>query len=1054
MRATIYNASAGSGKTYRLAYKYVRDVIEDSSLYRNILAVTFTNKATEEMKSRILGEIHLLASDQNSNYLSDLMGELSLPEEEIRRRAMQVRSKILHDYSRFTVLTIDTFFQRIIRAFIQELGLDINYNIELESSNVLTKSADKLIEQITVDEELRRWILEFVEERISDGNKWDIREGILSLGEEIFKESNREVLEGEDSKSRLKGILRKAEIQVKQHQEEFQKLGEEAMQIILSAGSQITDFKNGNRGFAKYFEAAARGEMGKPAPTTLKNSESTEDWYGKKSTCCDLSSELQPLLKALCDKYFEASKVINAASLIRENYRSFALLGDLYREVQRSCAEQNMMLLSETKVILTEFIANNDTPFIYEKVGNRFERYMIDEFQDTSLKEWHNFLPLLQNAMSQSEQSSVLIVGDIKQAIYRWRGGDWRILHSLAREELGAESTEIVNLKENYRSLPQIVEFNNHAIEQVVRLDNMELNDKITDAFNHDIIDAHTYCELNDMLLNAYKDHAQTPRKSAMQCGYVEVTPCGEEPPIVERVVEILDQGFKPSEILILTRSKSEGVKVADELLQFKSINKVDKYNFDVMTQEALVVGFAPVSNFIVATLSLALDESNGIQRVIYNRFLGDRPLDAPLSDEDKIFLEQIRILSPEEAFEQIVIYYSLNKKSQDVAYIQAIHEQVIGFSSSKIGDITLFLKWWEESGRTKSLSVEQSDSAIEITTIHKAKGLEKAVVLIPYCSWSLDPKTNNGAIKNIVWAEAQGELEELGKFPVKYKKAMGESLFSNQYFRELTQSHVDSVNLLYVALTRASEALHIFVPLKQDSKGQDKPHIGKTLLDAIGCRTPDSKLGDTRVKVVERSSGLSYTYGDTPTPLGGKKSASAELVSMVDYPTSIADLRLRLPSQRYFEQDPEAELTPRHLGILMHKTFEQANDTEDVFRRIETMHTNALISTSEYEVIIERMHSSLKNPLVREWFDGSWSEIRNEHEIILPKESTFKRPDRVMIKDNRVVVVDYKFGLTEQKEHYSQVEGYMNLISKMGYESVEGYLWYIKSGKIREVRN
>ncbi len=1054
MRATIYNASAGSGKTYRLAYKYVRDVIENPPLYRNILAVTFTNKATEEMKSRILSEIHMLASGAKSNYLDDLVSELSLTEEQIRQIAMQVRSRILHDYSRFTVLTIDTFFQRIIRAFIQELGLDINYNIELESSSVLTKSADKLIEQITIDEELKRWILEFVEERISDGNRWDIREGILSLGDEIFKESNREILDGDDSKARLKQILRNADAQIKTLSREFQQIGTEAMEIIVTAGSSPTDFKGGSRSFATYFQVAASGELKAPTPTVIANCESTDNWYGKKSLACDLSSELQPLLQQLCDKYSQTSRVINAAALIRENFRSFALLSDLYREVQQACAEQNMMLLSETKVILTEFIANNDTPFIYEKVGNRFERYMIDEFQDTSLKEWYNFLPLLHNAMAQSEQSSVLIVGDIKQAIYRWRGGDWRILHSLAREELGAESTEIVNMQENYRSLPQIVEFNNYAIEAVVKLDNMSLNNKITTALNSDALDAETYCELNDMLLNAYTDHAQIPRKSASCSGYVEVTPYSgeQEPPIVERVIEILDQGFSPSEILILTRSKSEGVRVADQLLQFKSVNKVEKYNFDVMTQEALIVGFAPVSNFVIAAMSLALDEESGVQRVIYNRFLGDRDLDAPLSDEDRLFLQKIRILSPEEAFEQIVIYYSLSSVSQNIAYLQAIHEQIIGFSSSKIGDITLFLKWWEESGHNKSLSVEQSDSSIEITTIHKAKGLEKAVVILPFCNWKLDPKTNNGTIKNIVWAEAQGELEGLGLFPIKFKKAMGESLFSNQYFRELVQSHVDSVNLLYVALTRASQALHIFVPLKLDSKGNEKEHIGKILLDAMGCRSEIPKQGALACKVIERNSGLSYTYGDTPQPLKRDRAESSQLVCMDDYPTSIADLRLRLPSQRYFEQDPEAELTPRHLGILMHKAFEESSSADDVFRRIELMRTNAHINQTEYEIIIEKMHESLRNPLIEEWFDGSWDEIRNEHEIIIPKESSFRRPDRVMFKGDRVVVVDYKFGRNELPEHQKQVADYMNLISAMGYTHVEGYLWYIKSGNIKSV--
>ncbi|MFI3280341.1 MAG: UvrD-helicase domain-containing protein [Rikenellaceae bacterium] len=1050
MRATIYNASAGSGKTYTLAYKYVRDVIEEPMLYRNILAVTFTNKATEEMKRRILSEIHSLAAGDASNYLERLQSELSLSERVVRKRALQVRGAILHDYSRFTILTIDRFFQRIIRAFIQELGIDINYNIELDPATILSQSADRIIEEVSSNDELKRWISEFIEERIEDGRSWDIHEGVLSLGGEIFKESNRETLERPNSKAELKAIVDRFQKSSEQTKAHMKKCAERALEIVAELGLTTESFNGKSRSFAKYFNTIAAGEIKEPTKTQRDRSNSTDGW-GKGAAIEAATSRLQPILFEIIETFDNNIKQWNTASLLRENYRSFALLTDLYKMVNMVSNEQNMMLLSETKLILSKFIANNDVPFIYEKVGNRFDRYMIDEFQDTSLKEWHNFLPLLQNAMSQSEKSSVLIVGDIKQSIYRWRGGDWRILHSLARRDMGAESTEVVNLKENYRSLPNIVKFNNALIEAVVSLDNTALNGKLESALERQAISVEAHNELKDMLQQAYTDHAQTPRKSGESDGYVELTIHDDEPQIVERIKGVLDQGFKPCEILILVRSNTDGIKIAEKLLEFKRENRESRYYFDVMTQEALVVGLAPVSQFIVAVLTLAVNQEDSIQRAIYNRFLGDRGFDAPLSKSDCEFIQSIRMLSTEEAFEGIVIYYELDKEPNNIAYMQAIHESICNFCSSKNGDITLFLKWWEEHGAARSISVEQSEKSIEITTIHKAKGLEKAVVMIPYCTWSLDPKSGGGGKadpkktqkSSAVWAEASDQLDELGAFPVKYKKQMGESLFSEQYFREFVYSHIDNINMLYVALTRASQALHIFIK-------RGKIGVGRAITEVLPSADGEFKLGDLEGFATASEDKTTISFGEKSAPLTRSRTkGNSRLYIMDSYPTSQADLRLRLPSQRYFEQDQQVELSPRHEGILMHKVFAEAATSEEIGERLSSMLLNGQISQEEHKTLKVKIDKALETEPIKGWFTHTWETVHNEHDIILPKSSSFKRPDRVMISGNQAVVVDYKFGIHELKEHRQQIEEYKMLLEEMGYRDVIGYLWYIKSGKI-----
>ncbi len=1036
MRAKILNASAGSGKTYQLAYKYVCDVVEQPALYRHILAVTFTNKATEEMKSRILKEIHTLASGAESSYLTNLCVELSMDAATVRKRAAEARSKMLHDYSRFTVLTIDTFFQRILRAFIKELGIDLNYNIELETSSVLAKSADTLIEQIAVDADLKRWLTEFVQERIDNGQKWDIRDGILSLGGELFKEKNKDALSVARSREELGRIVGEATAAAAATRKQMQETASEAVGIMTAAGFTSADFSGKSRSFAYYFTAVAAGDIKPYTQTVGKLSLTTEGWCTKGSPAQSVVGALQPLLRTMCDLYDANVRSWNTCDLLRENYRSFALLSDLYAKVQQMCDEQNMMLLSETKYILSEFIGHNDAPFIYEKVGNRFERFMIDEFQDTSVKEWENFLPLLQNAMSQSEKTSVLIVGDIKQSIYRWRGGDWKILHSRAQEALGGGDTEVENLKENYRSLPAVVDFNNKIIDRVVEADNMALNALLDEAAGDGYISAEAAGELRDTLKGAYKEHAQTPRRKGT--GYVSVTTFAGEPPVVERICRVLDKGFRPADIMILVRGATDGAKVAAELLDFKGRNTDLRYRFDVMTQEALIIGNAPVSSFVAASLRLALNPDDSLNRAVYNHFR-ELPFDLVLDDEARTFFRSIRLLSPEEAFERIVIRHNLQDNAQYTAYLQAIHEQIINFCANKVADIQLFLQWWDEQGSGRSLSIEQSDRTIEISTIHKAKGLEKRVVIIPYCSWQLDPKSGGG-VQNIVWAEASGDAGNVGRFPVKYKKSMAESGFSAEYYRELVFSHVDNVNLLYVALTRAAESLHIFVPQKSGRS------VGGILLQGLQAEEFDGRHTTTE-------QGEQYEFGEFAGPAAeGGKSSGAKHVILDNYNTARADLRLRLPSQRYFEDGDQVELSPRNLGIVMHKAFENAMGEEDIQTAVSQMLSDGTLSPAEAATLRQMIERALSNDVVRGWFGPEWQTVRNENEIIVPEGGQTRRPDRVMINGSRAVVVDYKFGTKEPEKYRRQIREYLDLLQKMGYTHCEGYIWYVKLGNIEKV--
>ena len=1048
MRAQILNASAGSGKTYQLAYKYVRDVVEQPFLYRHILAVTFTNKATEEMKTRILKEINTLASGAESSYMENLCRELDLDQPTVRRRAKTALRKILHDYSHFTILTIDTFFQRILRAFIKELGIELNYNIELESSSVLNRSIDKLIEDITTDKELRKWLMAFVQESIDDGKKWDVRGTIATLGKELFKEKNKDILSAAKSKDELNKIVNDATAKCKAYEKQMQQLAQSALSLMDGEAVRYDDFPGKSRSFAKYFVTIASGEIKKYTDTVNKARHDLDKWGKVGSSSRTIAPQLQPLLQQMCDIYDTASTFWNTTSLIRENYRSYALLADLYSKVEEICDKENTMILSETKYIVSEFIGNNDAPFIYEKVGNRYDHFMIDEFQDTSTKEWENFLPLLQNAMSQKEETSVLIVGDIKQSIYRWRGGDWRLLHSQAQQSLGEDSTEVINLKDNYRSLPNIVRFNNNIIERVVERDNGLLNTTLSDATAQGYITENGEESLKDMLSNAYKEHKQNPRKKGDCEGYINITTFKEEPPIIERIKQLIDNGYKPFEIMILTRGKRDIRKVADTLLEFKSTNQEPKYNFDIMTQEALIIGYAPIATFIISTLRLALNLDDTISRALFNQFLGDRDYQTPLTQEDTIFLRAIRLLSPEEAFERIVINYKLDNNSPQIAYLQAIHEQIISFCSTKVADISLFVKWWEEVGRNRSLNVKQSQTTIEISTIHKAKGLEKRVILIPYCTWQLQP-LSAGNISNFVWSKADGdEFGGIGNMPIKYKKSMSESLFSIDYYREMVYSHVDNINILYVALTRAVESLHIFIG--QGSKATVGKHIIESIASADGDRVA---IGDLEGRMTTTEQGEVYEFGEFTAAKSIEKSASStDSYKLTNYPTANTEMKLRLPSKRYFEDSKTVELSPRNFGILMHKVFEKSSTIHEIQITIEQMIANGEVDKDSVVTLRKMVDEALAMPQVKRWFSSDWTTIRKENDIIIPRSKWMRRPDRVMISDQEVVVVDYKFGDEELPKYHNQIRDYIALLSQIGYQNINGYIWYVKLGKVVEV--
>ena len=1057
-RAVIVPASAGSGKTYRIAHEYIYDVLRnryndegeayfDQNFYKRILAVTFTNKATEEMKSRILKEIHLLASGQESSHLKALMKETSLDEATLRSRAKRVRSLILHDYSHFTVLTNDTFFQRILRSFVRELGIDMNFSTELDTAPVLTKSVDALIEDITAKEELRKWLEELTTDRINDGERWDIRSALTALNGELFKESTKDIIANSKDKESLKKAIKGFASIVEKEKKSFMAKGVAANNLIHSRGYEHSDFK---RSFTTIFDKVAAGTLDKITEATLRHLDDTpEEWFNKNAyndDLLDLARELQAMFNDIYNDFLALKTLENTHRILARNYRGFALLHDLQDKVDYICKQENSMLLSETKHAIAGFISESETPFIYEKVGNYFDKFMIDEFQDTSVKEWNNFLPLLRNAMSQSTDTSVLIVGDVKQSIYRWRGGDWRIL---GRDVEGAlADCERIPLKDNWRSLPNIVEFNKLLFNDVIERENNELNARLDEASKANRISKECKEELYDTLQRAYTDHDQISRIEHTNKGYISITTPAESgsdprgkndmPLYIEKIREVLEKGYLPRDITILVRKNSEGMDIAEELLHYRDYFPKNLW-FEITTEEALSLASSNAVKLIIAIMRLAINRNDITSLVQYNHLHNNDMFGAKLSEEENEFLDSIRTMSPEEAFNHITIRYA-DDLEEDTAYVLALHEHIARFSAGKVADLALFDKWWKEKGDGLSVRVERSDRAIEILTIHKAKGLENKVIIMPRCSWSLEPLDSSGYISNIVWSKAapNEHLDDVGMFPVSFNKSVAESLFADGYFRETIYTCVDALNMLYVATTRPKEQLHIFLPNRRRGNTVDT-----LLLDIYGERMTLSEDGAIRY----------YEIGtfDGPEPEKEKKETEKSVSTMVikQHSVSPVELRLRTSVSRYFS-DEEGALTPRSEGIRMHRAFEKAKRREDIFAALDEMGINGELPTEDIARLKEQIAKTLDTSIAGEWFDGEWDKLLCERSIIHSNEKK-RRPDRVMIRGKEAVIVDYKFG-EENSSYNKQIANYIEELQKMGYTSIKGYIWYVPTGKITQI--
>ena len=1086
----IYRASAGSGKTYRLTKDYIKLLFtsEREQAHRRILAVTFTNKATDEMKTRILKELHSLSLGEKSDYRADLISKLYPTEEAVNARAKKVLTTILYDYSSFTISTIDRFFQQVIRSFARDIGVHGGYNLELDNSNILEQSVDNLFLDLSKDEnkQLLLWLTSYAEERVEQSENWNMRANIMNLGLEIFKESYQHKAEDTNRKLHEREFLAKYRKNLKAIKSEFEnrikQSASEALNIIAKNGLMTDSFKGGSRSAMKTLEKLLKGPD-KVSATFLSLTDDVSNCYSK-TTPKDIiysietayANGLQQQLLIIKDLMSIDIIKYNSALIVLKHINTLGILSDLAVQIKKLTDEQNTMLISDSNMLLNKIIDNSDTPFVYEKTGITIDNFMIDEFQDTSTLQWKNFHPLMSNSLAADKFN--LVVGDVKQSIYRWRNSDWKLLDEKIMSDFRSEQIHQENLDTNWRSDKNIIDFNNSFFYHAAALLQNKLNENL-----QKVIPVYPGLEmLTHKIEHAYSNIYQKASSKA-GVGRVSVNfiasdenDDGWKAESLARLPSMLEdlqkRGYRPADICILVRKNDEEQQVIHRLLNYKTTTDAKpEVCYDIMGNEGLLIADAASVRFVLGILQLFLNPADSIQQTIVNYeyargkqgksenealnacFISDnlslRSFSALFTNKENEKLEQIQHSSLYDMVEQIISLFSIGNWHNEAVFVQAFQDVVFRYTTGKTADLNSFLTWWKKNGHKQCISTPDNQSAMRIMTVHKSKGLDFRVVIMPFCDWDLDSR-----MRNILWCEPTVEpFNELPLLPIEYSSKLAQSIFAENYFDEQMHLFIDSLNVAYVAFTRAKNEL-ICVARAPEKELETLSDINTLSSLLKVCFSENTQLLDSEFISLSKSfneASKEFTLGE-PLVAFFKQATDSSLNEKINnYPTVSSSDRLRIRHQSldYLTENQRITDSRLNYGIIMHDILRNIKQKSDQPNAIASMIREGRISREEAETVIIEMEKLWRLPETENWF-ANGSRVLNETTILTPSGEQY-RPDRVVINGKEATIIDYKFGDLESKTHTRQLKQYMTLITEMGYKT-SGYIWYVSLGKIEKI--
>ncbi len=1064
----IYKSSAGSGKTYTLVREYLRLALERPTYYRHILAVTFTNKATSEMKTRVIESLSDFVNGKDNPMATELKAILELDNAAFQKKSQEVLSNILHGYAHFSVSTIDAFFQKIIRSFAKEVGLYGGFKLELEQDQVLDRVVDQLVDELSERDQLTHWLVDFAQEKVNAGKSWDVKRDIKNLSKELFGETlkgiSSQLDEFSKDRSRFSDFQAQLKAIISTFEREIGVIGEQALSAISSAGLEVTDFSYGKGGAAGYFAKIVEGKEYKYGNRVKGALDNTEAWYAKKSPHIDkidniAASTLIPLLNEAVDYHQANSHQYQSAVEVSKQLYSFAILSDVASKLQQYKTDEGVMLISDSGEFLHRIIKDNDTPFVYEKVGSFFSHYLIDEFQDTSGFQWENFRPLIENGLAEGNMS--MVVGDAKQSIYRWRGGDPMILQSTIQSQIGADYTSETNLATNYRSAGKVVGFNNLIFKHFAqRINGLLTVDDLGEEMSTWLTD-----EVKQ-IVGVYEDVAQlvSPSKqSAENKGFVSfsfVENNKEEDlhwkdMVLEQLPQWLeklqDQGVNIEEIAILVRKASEAKLVMDTMIEYQQGDRAKEgYSYDLISNESLQVGSASVVQIMLNIFRYLQNPRDQVARanIVYAyqyKILerSEEDLHELLSADDVgrylplAFVDQQEALNKKPLYELTEILlriFGLQKLTNETAYLQAFQDVVLEYVSTKSNDLHAFLEWWEENSSKQKVKLPSTVKAAQILTIHKAKGLQFKAVILPFVSWAIDHEPTQ---TNIIWTKSdETPYDQLPIIPLKYGKSLANTVFAKAYYREKMSAYLDNLNLLYVAFTRAEDYL-IGYGLKQKDKTN---RVSDVLYQLLGSVESLSSGWDEESMI--------FSCGEMKQPI------KPDIRQPNNKPTIYVShdwnekLKVKYRATSFFGDEDE-KMKGVNFGNLLHELMSRVVTLDQLPKALQAMYYEGMINTDQMLKLEDTTKEISSHPVVSTWFDPQW-EVKTEVPI-LPISGEMSRLDRVMIDGQKAVVVDYKTGDRSPK-YAKQVANYKKLLSEMGYEEVKGYLLYVDEMDIVEV--
>lgn len=1067
----ILRASAGSGKTFSLAAHYLTLLFSGENKYRELLAVTFTNKATEEMKTRILNVLKGLAEGDESvdSYRAIILKtHPHLAGEALKENADKIYRKILHDYSRFAVSTIDGFVQKVIRGFAFELGLSADYALEMNYDKVKDELVQKMDASLDNNKQLLEWIIALALERISDNKNWDYKFELGNLINEIFKESF-EVFEqalaaiGTDNIDALfkrYNQITKQEIDV--YEKQLAEYGKQAVAVFERYNLDKTHFAGQSKNWLFKLPVFINNEPEK-FPKIFALIDNPDAWFKPGKGDDGMYQQLNTLLKTIQSFYEEKVGPYELAIAFKKNLYYLRLMQEVVTLLSAYRNEHDNLLISDAQKLITGITgdAGDNPSFIWEKVGARYRNFLFDEFQDTSVNQWKSFRMLLANTLASAEGKYIdnLIVGDTKQSIYRWRNGDWNILHQQAKKDIGELYILEDSLAENYRSTTNIIEFNNNLYQLLPALMQTYLNNAVQEqpAAINEWWNSNGFSEV---ITSVYAGAAQSKALSTKPGGVIKVKRFSKDENETARYTETVfreqalhdvleeinalvhEKNYARRDIAILVRSNFEATACVEKLME---------HNIPVISGDALLISNNLAVDLIINTLKVitGIDEQTALYKAnciaLYHAVHQNQVAPNLYCDLNEKSLSQLDNVLPAslcnnwqqwlqlplaELVENLITSYQLNHLRQHIPYLLAFRD-LIG-NATKPGEkgIGAFLEWWEEEGCKKSLPSPDGADAVQVITIHKSKGLAFRAVFVPFCIWDNETKANS-----VFWVPAQDTMyHELGNMPLRFSKALARTSVARAYFKEVLYSNMDSLNMLYVATTRAKDFLYIATMFKKEA---DKlSNIGDVINAAMQQFNPEFAKDNF--------------YENAAYVLTAPVPPDRSCITIENYPTSQRLSELYVTTEdKHIVHLLNREKSGRR-GSLAHDVLANASNEDETNVYLEKLLSEGIIQEEEWQPLKQSVMDVLQHPELSKLLHQSGHSIIERN--IIDINGRIQRPDRILIKDDSVLLLDYKFTLEQSDKHVEQILKYKDLLKQMGYVNVQPYLFYAVRKELKMV--